>query len=393
MNYKGKVIKMESGNWSNAAKTGVFYRNLNNYRSNDNNNAGFRVADYISNPDISEENTGDIGMTFPAQAKSAEGDTESYCHSPTLVDVANIDNLYQGFLNARKTKRNKKAIWDFENNLGENLTTISKALFDNTYVPDEPRTFIIHEKKRREIAAPSFRDSVVQHTIYLLVYERFDRGFIHDSYGCRKGKGTHKAADALQAFMRQCEGESYYVQMDIRKYYYSIEHALLRERIERKIADKPLVDLMMAFAGKGDRGLYIGNLLSQLYGLVFLDRMDHWFKRVMKQKRYVRYVDDFVIVGLSQEEAYALFESTKVYLETILHLSLSKWRIAKVKHGCNFVGFRTWKRVRFVRRFSVHNFSKALKQHKTQSIVSLLGNARHSGTYAYFKKQLQEMAA
>lgn len=89
-------------------------------------------------------------MTFPAQAKSAEGDTESYCHSPTLVDVANIDNLYQGFLNARRTKRNKKAIWDFENNLGQNLTTISKALFDNTYVPDEPRTFIIHEKKRRE---------------------------------------------------------------------------------------------------------------------------------------------------------------------------------------------------------------------------------------------------
>ena len=384
---------MESGNWSNAAKTGVFYRNLNNYRSNDNNNAGFRVADYISNPDISEENTGDIGMTFPAQAKSAESNTESYCYSPTLVDVAKIENLYQGFLNARKSKRNKKAIWAFENNLGQNLYDIHEALMQNAYVPDEPRTFIIHEKKRREIAAPSFRDSVVQHTIYLLVYELFDRGFIHDSYGCRKGKGTHKAADALQRFMRGSDGESYYVQMDIRKYYYSIEHALLKERVERKIHDAPLIELMMAFAGKGERGLFIGNLLSQLYGLVFLDRMDHWFKRVMKQKRYVRYVDDFVVVGLSQEEAYILFETTKQYLNEHLHLSLSKWRIAKVKHGCNFVGFRTWRTTRFVRRFSVHNFSKALKKNKTQSIISLLGNTRHSGTYAYFKKQLQEMAA
>ena len=384
---------MKSGNWSNAANDGVFYRNLNNYRSNDSNNIGFRVSDYISKPDISEENTGDIGMIFPAQAKSAEGNTELYCYPPTLVDVANIDNLYQGFLNARRTKRNKKAIWDFENNLGQNLYDISEALMQNTYVPDEPRTFIIHEKKRREIAAPSFRDSVVQHTIYLLVYELFNRGFIHDSYGCRKGKGTHKAADALQKFMRQCDGDAYYVQMDIRKYYYSIEHALLRERLERKINDTALVDLMMAFSGKGDKGLFIGNLLSQLYGLIFLDRMDHWFKRVMKQKRYVRYVDDFVAIGLSQEEAYALFEATKQYLDKHLHLSLSKWRIAKVKHGCNFVGFRTWRKTRFLRRFSMHNFSRALKNNKTQSVVSLLGNARHSGTYAYFKKQLQEMTA
>jgi len=384
---------MFCGNWSNAANAGVLNRNLNNYRSNDNNNAGFRAADYASNPDISMENTGDIGMIFPAQAKSAEGATGLYSSSPTLNDIANIDNLYRGFLNARKTKRNKKAIYQFENNLGENLMKISEALRTNIYIPDAPRAFVIQERKRRVIAAPSFRDSVVQHTIYMLVYDLFDRSFIHDSYGCRKGKGTHRAADKLQSMMRECDSELYYVQMDVRKYYYSIDHALLRERLERKISDSDLLDLMMAFAGDGERGLYIGNILSQMYGLIYLDRYDHWVKRVEKQKRYVRYVDDFIVVGLSREEAYALMNKSVEFLDSKLKLQLSKWRIAKIKHGCNYVGFRTWKKTRFVRKFSLHNFSKALKLGKENSLVSIVGNAKNTATYKYFQTKLEERAA
>jgi len=384
---------MFCGNWSNAANAGVLYRNLNNYRSNDNNNAGFRAADCVSTPDISMENTGDIGMTFPAKAKSAGYATEIYSYTPTLSDVARIDNLYQGFLNARRSKRNKRAIYAFENNLGENLKTISEALMSNAYVPDTPRAFVINERKRREIAAPSFRDSVVQHTIYLLVYELFDRGFIHDSYGCRKGKGAHSASDRLQSFMRQCDSDAYYLQMDIRKYYYSIPHDRLRERLERKLSDCALIDLMMAFSGSGDRGLYIGNLLSQMYGLIYLDRLDHWMKRVKKQKRYVRYVDDFISVGMSREEAYTLLGECERFLEKEMGLSLSKWRVAKISKGCNYVGFRTWQKTKLVRKFSLHNFSKALKRNKNESLVSIVGNAKNTATYKHFQTKLKERAA
>lgn len=384
---------MFGGNWSNSANAGVLYRNLNNNRSNDNNNASFRVADCISKPDISScENTGDTGMIFPAEAKSAVETTGSYS-SPTLMDVANIDNLYIGFLNARRGKRNKKAIWKFENNLGENLKRISEELTENRYVPSEPRKFVITERKRREIAAPSFRDSVVQHTIYMLVYGRFDAGFIHDSYGCRKGKGTHRAADTLQRYMRECDGEAYYVQMDIRKYYYSIDHAILRDRLERKLSDPALIDLMMAFAGDGERGLYIGNLLSQFYGLVYLDRFDHWIKRTMKQKRYVRYVDDFVVLGMNRDEAMRFKEQCETYLKETLNLELSKWNVSKIKRGCNFVGFRTWKKTRFVRKHSLHNFSRALRDGKHESIVSIMGNAKNTATYKYFQTKLEERAA
>lgn len=381
---------MLSGNWSNAANAGVGYRNLNNYRSNDNNNAGVRAVDYFSEPDITEVNTGDIGITSPANAKYAEKETELYSLSPTLENIARIDVLYQAFLNARKGKGNKKTIYKFENSLSENLQKIRTRILSNLYKPDEPRKFFITEPKKREIAAPSFEDAVVQHAIYMLVYPIFDRSFIFDSYGCRKGKGTHKCSNKVQSMMRKCSGDEYFLQLDIKKYYYSIPHDLLKERIERKIKDKDLVDLMMRFAGENGKGLFIGNLLSQLYGLVYLDRLDHWIKRVKKKRYYARYVDDFVIIGLSINEAKELKIDIEKYIKEKMGLEFSKFHIAKIKKGINFVGFRTWKSTKYVRKRSLHNFNKALKKGKLKSLVSIIGNAKDTATYSYFQYKIKE---
>lgn len=380
---------MSAGNWSNAANAGVFYRNLNNNRSNDNNNAGFCAADYSFKPDTTKVDTGAIGITSPAQAKYAEGATANDLPL-TLETIAREDILYQAFLNARKGKRNKRAIYLFENNLSKNLAELKERILSNEYLPDAPRKFMVTEPKPREISAPSFRDSVVQHAIYLVVYPTFDRSFIKDNYGCRKYKGAHKASDALQNMMREHSNEDYYVQMDIKKYYYSIKHSILKQRIERKIEDERLVELMMRFAGTGGNGLYIGNLLAQLYGLIHLDWLDHFAKRVMKVK-YVRYVDDFVVVGLkTYEEAKEVLRVIEEFLRKKLALEFSKWRIAKIKKGINFVGFRTWKSTRYVRKRSLHNFSKALKKNKLLSLVSIVGNAKRTATHAYFQNQLKQ---
>ena len=177
--------------------------------------------------------------------------------------------------------------------------------------------------------------------------------------------------------------------MDIRKYYYNIKHSILRVRLERKIDDKDLVDLMMRFAGKDGKGLFIGNLLAQLYGLIYLDRLDHWLKRVKKCKNYVRYVDDFIVVGLTHVEMKKLLSEIVEFLKNELELVLSKWIANPIKRGINFVGFRTWKITRYVRKRSLHNFSKALKQNKMMSLVSIIGNAKRTATYAYFMLQLK----
>ncbi len=339
------------------------------------------------------KNTRDIGITFPASlAKSAKGITGANLFPYNLEHICDIDNLYQGYLNARKHKRNKKAIFEFEKDLGRNLEKLSQEIKNLSYKPSKYRTFKIYEPKERLIVAPDFRDCVVQHTIYAYVYDLFDKSFIHDSYGCRKGKGTHRASQQLQGYMRKHRGDSYYLQLDIRKYYYTIDHEILRERLERKIVDIMLVNLIMLFVDtEKEQGLLVGNVLSQLFGLIYLDWADHFIKRELKIKHYIRYVDDFILVGQrSRDEAYALKIEIESFLKSNLKLSLSKYTIAQIKKGSNFVGFRTWRSKKFIRKRSLHNFNKALKNNKQQSLHSMMGHSKHTSSLKYMLNKQKE---
>ena len=378
-----------AGNWNESANAGSFYRNLNNNRSNDNNNNGFRACDYFSLPDTTKVDTGDIGISTPASAKYSDGETTLHSHI-TLEQISDLDNLYSAFLEARKSKRFKKRIYEFENNIADELQKLHDEIMSGTYKPREPKQFMVYEPKPRQIAAPDFRDSVVQHAIYRLVYPIFDKCFIHDSYGCRKGKGNHRASDKLQEQMRKCDSEDYYLQIDIRKYYYSIKHSTLKKQLAKKIHDSRVLELMMLFVGHGDRGMHIGSLLSQFYGLVYLNQFDHWVKRHLKINHYVRYVDDMCFVGFKTiAEAKEVYTKVIEWLKDTLELTLSKWHIKKVKRGVNFVGYRTWRSIRFVRKRSLYNFSKALKDMKINSLISIVGNAKRTATYAYFMLQLK----
>lgn len=328
-------------------------------------------------------------MTFPVSKTTKSAKSMTCKYSCSYEHFFNIDNLYDGYLSARKHKRSKKAIYDFENNLAFNLLELQKELINETYTPREYRTFYVHEPKTRLIVAPAFRDSVIQHTIYNYVYDLFDRSFTFDSYGCRKEKGTHKASARLQTFMRKHDSDKYYLQLDIRKYYYNISHGKLRDLLFLKIEDERVVNLIMKFVNKNDeKGLYVGNVLSQLFGLIYLNPLDHFIKRTLKIKHYLRYVDDFVLVGITKEEANFYKQKIIDFLDEKLDLSLSKFRIARIKQGCNFVGFRTWKSVKFVRKHSLHNFSRAVKKNDTAAIVSILGHAKHSSSHKYLISKL-----
>lgn len=368
----------------------MFCRNFNNNRSNDNNNAGARASDYLASLKVTKRQTGMIGVTYPAEAKSAGLCTASQddC-TPTLEFIARPENLWQGYRDAVKNKSDRRPILKFMQNAGANIQRLHEQITSGTYTPTEPRSFTVQEPKPRRIDAPAIRDSVVQHSIYNAVYPLFDRGFIHDNYGCRIGKGTHRAGDAVQRYFRQCAGDDYYLQLDIRKFYYSIDHDILRERIERKIKDPDLVDLMMAFSGKPPTGLYIGNLMSQLYGLIYLDRLDHYIKRTLKIKRYVRYVDDFVLIGLTREQASELKAHIEHWLWDNLKLKLSKWRIAKINNGINYCGFRIWRKGRFVRKRTLHNFSKALTREKVDSLQSILAHSKNTGSHKHFVDRIK----
>ena len=296
-----------------------------------------------------------------------------------------LDALYAAYHRARRGKRKTLSVAKFEANLGANLQALHDDLHDGSYAPQPYRNFMIMEPKPRQISAPAFRDVVVQHAIYAVINPIFDAGFIHDNYGCRVGKGTHRASDAAQRYLRQSPEGSSTLQLDIRKFYYTIDRTVLRGLLARKIKDSRYLDLMMAFADHGEpAGIPIGNLLSQLYALIYLDPLDHFIKRELKVARYVRYVDDFILFGLTRDEATACRHAIADFLRTRLGLTFSRWTLAPIKRGVNFVGFRTWRKRRFVRKHSLYSFRKALRRGDVQSINSILGNARRTASHAHF---------
>lgn len=403
MNNKGQHSNMKAcivcGNWSNPFVAGVFAMHLYHYRTNSSNNAGCR--DCVSKPETTMVDTGNRGVCCPAISEikndksllssSVENQTKSKRVGNLFEKAFTMENLYAAFLDARKGKRAKRATLKFEVNLGAELQALFVELSSGVYKPRPYIQFYVYEPKKRLINAPAFRDLVVQHAIYRTIYEIFDKSFIDTSYACRKGGGTHKASHYTQREMRKYDGDLYFVKLDIRKFFYSIDRTILRKMFEKKIKDTRFVNLMCEFAEMNTEiGIPIGNLLSQLYALIYLNPLDHFVKRELKVKSYVRYVDDFVLIGLTIDEAIEAQARCEKFVKDELNLELSHWHIQKIKKGINFVGYRTWKSIKFVRKHSIYKMKRAIKKSKLESIISLIGHAKDTGTIAYYKRLLIE---
>ena len=310
-------------------------------------------------------------------------------HGQLFDDMFTPEALYAAYLMARRGKRKKSATARFERDLGANLAALHTELHAGTYAPRPYKTFEVYEPKKRVIYAPHFRDVVVQHAIYTVIYPIFDVTFCRESYGCRVGLGTHKAANRAQQFLRAAPPDSYFVQLDVRKFFYSIDRDILMGLWARKIKDTRVLTLLGLFGNYPDPvGIPIGNLLSQLAALVYLNPLDQFIKRELGVKHYVRYVDDFILFDLTQDEANTMRHTIEDWLKVNLHLELSKWTVLPVKRGFNFVGFRTWRKTRFVRKHTLCKFSRSLRASNIPAVVSALGHARQTATWRHFANRI-----
>ena len=138
--------------------------------------------------------------------------------------LCSLDNLYQAWRQAAKGKRGKGPAAAFEFHLEQNLRQLRGDLQERKYQPGRYESFYIHEPKKRLISAAPFRDRVVHHALCNVIEPRFERSFIVDSYANRVGKGTHKALDRAQYFLRKYK---YVLQCDIEQFFPAIDHAIL----------------------------------------------------------------------------------------------------------------------------------------------------------------------
>jgi retron-type reverse transcriptase len=280
-------------------------------------------------------------------------------HGNLWPQITDFTNLMEAARKAQRGKRFQENVLAFNYDLETNLLELQEELIAQTYRPGPYKTFQIVEPKKRMISAAPYRDRVVHHALCNVIAPIFERTFTPDSYANRKGYGTHRA---LRKFVEYARTSRYVLQCDVRKYFPSIDHEILKAILRRKIKCRetlwlietiidasneqepvnqffPGDDLFMPFERR--RGLPIGNLTSQFFANVYLNGFDHFVREELKARRYVRYVDDFALFSDDRDFLRRARGSIEERLAKLrLRIHPVKSQLFETRRGANFVGFR-----------------------------------------------------
>ena len=289
--------------------------------------------------------------------------------------------LLAAFVRASQGKKSHRAQFEFARNLGTNLHRLQTELESGSYRPMPCNSFWVTDgPKPRLIEAPAFRDLVVQHAAYAVLAPIFERRYIPTSFACRAGKGTHQAADWLQAAMRRAPRTSWVLHVDVRKFFYSIDRDVLQALLRKAIKCEPTLHLLSLFVHRDQpTGVPIGNLMSQTFANVYLNSLDHFCKRTLKVASYARYMDDSIMVAPDRATGAAWLQAIGAHL-AMLGLEISHHSLQPIKRGANFVGFRTWARARFVRPHVISAMRTDARRGHLAGVVSRLGHARRTAS-------------
>lgn len=290
------------------------------------------------------------------------------------------DNLVLAARRAQRGKRHRPAVQVFNFDQESELLCLQHELQAGDYRPGTFRIRWITLPKPRMISAAPYRDRVVHHALMNILEPILDRHFHPDSYACRKGKGTHAAADRLQALMRR---NRYALQCDVQKFFPSIDHEIMKSTFRRLIKDRRvlwLMDLIVDSSNEqpqatywfeGDdlftplerrRGLPIGNLTSQWFANWMLNDLDHHVTSGLGIGAYVRYCDDFIVLHNDRQVLKDALRAVRERLERLrFRLHEHKVFVRPVRAGLTFVGYRIWPDHRLLRKENVRAFRRRVR--------------------------------
>ncbi len=331
-----------------------------------------------------------------AAAGSSGGGGRGAAAGPA-ADLYSFQELWRHWRRCRRNKRSTANALRFELDAEAGLLALGQELREHTYRPGRSICFVTEGPKPREVFAADFRDRIVHHLLVAHLEPLFERRFIHDSFACRKGKGTLAASDRLTTFLRRITANgkrrAYALKLDVASFFSSIDKAVLSSILDSAIRHPELrwlvqtvlfhdptldyrfkphgprgerrrpraapesgrypVPAQKSLFGKGNqRGLPIGNLTSQFWANVYLNELDQFVKRTLRVACYVRYVDDLVLLSEDPRQLEAWQAEIERFLAERLHLSLrpDRARPRLVSCGIDFVGWRTWWSHRLPRR-------------------------------------------
>lgn len=323
--------------------------------------------------------------------------------------IISSENLFLAWDEFKKDKKNKKDVMRFEWKLEENIFQLHKDLKSRKYKHGPYSTFYIHDPKRRHIHKAAVRDRILHHAIFSVVNPIFEPMFIAHSFSCRIGKGTHKGVDSFASMLLKSSHNNlrncFVLKCDIKKFFDAIDHNILLSIIQKRIKDRDVIwlleEVIEGFESSQSnifqrKGVPIGNLTSQLFANIYMNKFDQFIKHALKIKSYCRYTDDFVIVSDNRSYLMNLIPKIISFLNTDLQLELhpKKVSIRKFRQGVDFLGYITLPYHRSLRSKTKHRMFRKLAtrvreynsgviNHQTleQSLQSYLGVLTHADTH------------
>jgi len=249
-------------------------------------------------------------------------------------------NIRFAFLKAIRGNRSSPQVVNYCQNLDKNLSLLRTKLLSLNCGWGDYKSFLITDPKLRTISTAPFEQRIMHHAIMNILESVFDRPMICHSYACRKGKGTHAAV--LYAF-RQCKTVPYFLKLDIRKYFNSIDHEILKVQLRRLIKDTRVITLLDgiidSYETTSDKGVPIGNLTSQFFANLHLACLDHYILEKLRPNAYCRYMDDFVLWSSSRTDLTTMLAQINEYVTCKLKLTIKPPIFGNSVCGLPFLGF------------------------------------------------------
>ena len=282
---------------------------------------------------------------------------------------------------------------EFSLHLSENIFNLHTNLKTKTYIHGGYHAFKISDPKPRDIHKATVMDRLLHHAIYRKLYPFFDTKFIHDSYSCRKWKGTHRALDRFTDFGRKVSRNNtktcWILKCDVRKFFASIDQNILTDILRFHNLDNDTIWLLQTVISSFSsieigKGLPLGNLTSQLLVNVYMNEFDQYVKHRLKATYYIRYADDFVVMSRDKIELQDMLTQVRFFLKDNLKLELhpSKMSITTIASGVDFLGLVHFPHHRVLRTMTKKRMFQNLRDNpKPETIQSYLGMLRWGNGY------------
>ena len=278
--------------------------------------------------------------------------------------IAETDNLLLAFYKAQRGKQAKAEVMRYRENLDGEIAALQQQLLNGTVQVGDYRTFFVYDPKKRLICAAAFRERVLHHALMNVCHPFFERHLISSTYATRIGKGTYKALERAHSAMSRYR---YVAKLDVRKYFDSVDHAILKLQLRRMFKDNVLLAIFDAiidsYQTEEGKGLPIGNLTSQYFANHYLSCCDHYIKETLHVPEYVRYMDDMLLFSNDSHALRHFVDEVVAYMDTVLHLRLKPPVLVNTAVGVPFLGYRLKRfhvgltgrsRRRFARRLSIY---------------------------------------